>query len=198
MTSSGVPRIRRPAYCSLAVCFIQLAFSAFTRIKTTSFFYPWKGTLCAAWLIRFSSGSSDVQRRRDGKDQLLPESNRTILFVHVGKAGGETIKSVLEAGCQVMRNPKRRTKCLATLPATYLSFAVAGYFHCFKVQPMGMAATANSYLFNVRHPVDRSISWYHYVSPHNCRKNNSVSPNCVASVRKPRSMYEKRERERCF
>ena len=81
---------------------------------------------------------------------------------------------------------KRRTDCLARLPASKLSESVTGYYHCFKVQPPNLAVTAGSYLFNVRHPVDRVISWYNYVSPNNClvlggAKKESVSPNCAAA-----------------
>jgi len=109
-------------------------------------------------------------------------NNRTILFVHIGKAGGETIKSVLETGCQVMRNAARRNKCLAGLQNSRLSDSVKGYFHCFKIQPPQMAHKADSYLFNVRHPVDRAISWYHYINPFNCvSENNRISPNCAAA-----------------
>lgn len=136
-----------------------------------------------------SISSFGVQRREDDGEQqqlLRQQTNRTILFVHVGKAGGETIKGVLDAGCQVMRNVRRRNKCLARLPASKLSDTVTGYFHCFKVQPVGMAAEATSYLFNVRHPLDRTVSWYNYVNPNNCVSiegkvaDHDSSPKCGA------------------
>jgi hypothetical protein len=122
----------------------------------------------------------------------LPEwktnMSRSILFVHVGKAGGETIKSVLSAGCRSRANVKRRNKCLQKLPNSTISDTVQWYFHCFKMPftakvtrfnaPPSAAEAASSYLYNLRHPVDRTISWYHYVSPKNCRKNEGSSPAC--------------------
>jgi Sulfotransferase family len=127
-----------------------------------------------------------VSFNEDGSVALPPlvlGQNRTILFVHVGKAGGETIKSVLDAGCQGMRNQKRRTACLNELPGSALSDQVRGYFHCFRVEPAHMRTSATSVLFNVRHPVDRVLSWYRYVNPNNCnRENYKISPNCVARV----------------
>lgn len=116
---------------------------------------------------------------------LLTNFTRRILFVHVGKSGGETIKQVLAAGCSVMRNAKRRKDCLTGLPNSVISDQVEGYFHCFSVQPRNMEANATSFLFNLRHPVDRVISWYKYVHPHNCHPDvDSGSPACSTQVRK--------------
>jgi Sulfotransferase family len=174
-------------HCCLAVCVALFGVSVFVGTKQSQSSYQFQQQrLPSVWLSADTS-IGEIQRGGGGDDVIdLPDKkNRTILFVHVGKAGGETIKSVLDAGCQVMHNVRRRTKCLANLPASKLSAAVVGYFHCFKVQPSGMAVSANSYLFNVRHPVDRTISWYRYVSPFNCVPGGAsrVSPNCASAVR---------------
>ena len=109
--------------------------------------------------------------------------NRTILFVHVGKAGGETIKNILETGCRSRKNKRRRKQCLDKVPQSKLSSTVQGYFHCFTVEPARYAKLASSYLFNLRHPVDRAVSWYRYVHPENCKKGISdpLSPVCIAN-----------------
>jgi hypothetical protein len=102
-----------------------------------------------------------------------------ILFVHVGKAGGETIKNILEMGCKSRKNMQRRRECLRTVPDSALSEKVQGYFHCWTIEPRKFHP--NSYLFNVRHPVDRAISWYRYVHPEHCKnKKKSGSPVCIA------------------
>jgi hypothetical protein len=46
------------------------------------------------------------------------------MLVHVGKTGGETVKSVLATGCHVMRNAQRRADCLSRLPHSQLSDVV--------------------------------------------------------------------------
>lgn len=102
---------------------------------------------------------------------------RSILFVHVGKAGGETIKSILAVGCQSKRNKKYRNSCLGKLPNSSLSDAVTRYTHCFMIGRRA-APDSTSYLYNLRHPVDRTVSWYYYVSPKNCYNETRGSPSC--------------------
>lgn len=48
-------------------------------------------------------------------------SERNIVFVHVGKAAGETIKNILKAGCLARTARRRQEKCLAALPESRLS-----------------------------------------------------------------------------
>jgi hypothetical protein len=103
--------------------------------------------------------------------------SRNILFVHVGKAGGETIKSILSAGCRSRKNKRRKAECLEQLPNSTISDTIQSYFHCFSMPP-GAANYSTSYLYNLRHPVDRAVSWYHYIAPQNCRQHKA--PNSVA------------------
>jgi hypothetical protein len=125
---------------------------------------------------------------------------RNILFVHVGKAGGETIKSILSAGCQSRKNKRRKNQCLEHLPNSRISDTVKSYFHCFSM-PSGAAMDATSYLYNLRHPVDRTISWYRYVSPKNCHQEDPKSPSCGtawAMNQNPDSGWETEFFGRCF
>lgn len=110
-----------------------------------------------------------------------PRSDRKILFVHVGKAGGETIKNILEVGCKSRKNKRRRNECLAKVPDSALSQQVHGYFHCFTIEPRKFKA--NTFLFNLRHPVDRAVSWYRYVHPGHCPADSNqknLNPSCIA------------------
>jgi hypothetical protein len=108
--------------------------------------------------------------------------HRKILFVHVGKAGGETIKNILEMGCKSRKNKRRRNECLQKVPDSALNQQVHGYFHCFTIEPRSIQA--DSFLFNLRHPVDRAVSWYRYVHPGHCPpagiNSKKNTPVCIA------------------
>jgi hypothetical protein len=122
-----------------------------------------------------------------------PSPLRNILFVHVGKAGGETIKSVLHIGCASRRNRLRRQRCYQELsfqlhhvPPSILSQQVTSYLHCNTIFPSpkhlqrkknNQTIHITSYLFNLRHPVDRIVSWYYYIHPRFCRQNSSMFEN---------------------
>lgn len=160
-----------------ACCVIAFTVTNLTRIKSQA----------AAPDGNISSSLEAAKNDSSSTDWLsvvpLQNVTRRILFVHVGKAGGESIKQILKAGCSVMRNRNRRKTCLAALPNSTLSDGVAGYFHCFSVQPKRMESGATSFLFNLRHPVDRALSWYKYVHPDNChREVDHGSPACLAKV----------------
>jgi len=171
-------------------------------------------------------------------------SGRSILFVHVGKSGGETLKRVLEVGCRSAANGAKRRSCLRDLQTrrrrrpSQLDRRVRGYAHCFQLYSLDsydrrrqqqqlqsqqqhqrddgngngngdefydfalepvrpdddealrlVKSSFASLLYNVRHPVDRVVSWYNYVSPQSCRRsaddlrattatNAALSPSC--------------------
>ena len=128
-----------------------------------------------------NNNNNITQRQQQRTLQSL--SNRSILFVHVGKAAGETIKNILKFGCISRRNPRRRKECLEQVPASSLSDKVGGYFHCFSVRPRQFIPQADAFLLNIRHPVDRAVSWYRYVHPAHCdlTKHDRSSPVCIAA-----------------
>jgi hypothetical protein len=137
-------------------------------------------------------------------ENILPDwktnMSRNILFVHVGKAGGETIKSILSAGCHSRNNKRRKAECLRQLPNSTISDTIQSYFHCLSM-PSGAAEYSTSYLYNLRHPVDRTISWYHYIDPQNCRREDPKSPSCGtawAISQNPRNGWEAEFFGRCF
>jgi Sulfotransferase family len=107
-----------------------------------------------------------------------------IMLVHVGKTGGETVKSVLATVCHTMRNAQRHTDCLSRLPHSQLSNVVQSYLHCFTVKPQRciakILATTDAFLYTIRHPIDRILSWYRYVHPDHCQVG-APSPSCQAA-----------------
>lgn len=118
-------------------------------------------------------------------------ANRSVWFVHIGKAGGETIKEILLTGCLSRRNPRHRQDCLDQLPPSRLSDVVFGYSHCFQHQaprkspnePLGRSAdAATSLLINTRHPLDRVLSWFYMIHPGACQPSvNYESAHCSAN-----------------
>jgi hypothetical protein len=143
-----------------------------------------------------TSSVVDLSKLPDWKTNM----SRNILFVHVGKAGGETIKSILSAGCLSRQNPRRKEKCLRKLPNSTISDTIQSYFHCSSMTH-GAADYSTSYLYNLRHPLDRAVSWYRYVTPENCRKDAPQSANCRtawAINKKPHDGWEAEFFGRCF
>ena len=117
----------------------------------------------------------------DSNSTVNTRKDRNILFVHVGKAGGETIKNILEMGCKSRKNKRRREECMANVPHSALSNQVHGYFHCFTIEPKRFQP--DTFLFNLRHPIDRAVSWYRYVHPGHCPANSgrrNGKPVCIA------------------
>lgn len=116
----------------------------------------------------------------------VERTDKSIVFVHIGKAGGETIKAALEVGCAVKKNKLARKQCKTSLQHSALSDQVKGYFHCFRVLPKENVinqTTTTSYLYNIRHPVHRIVSWYRYIHPSHCNaENKGISQNCQAAV----------------
>lgn len=104
-----------------------------------------------------------------------------ILLVHVGKAGGETLKHILRVGCLVRMGPIKQRECLKQLLGgeanltrqvePMLSKRVTAYLHYDRLYPPrkdGTMTNVTHFLFTVRHPVERVQSWFRYVSPRNC------------------------------
>jgi len=66
-------------------------------------------------------------------------------------------------------------------PDTMLSDQVKGFFHSFYMFPKesdGVLENADAVLFNLRNPIDRALSWYHYEHPHSCLHNTATRIAC--------------------
>ena len=136
------------------------------------------------------SGSDNNSSHRNDTSMT---NSQTILWIHVGKTGGETIKQILSIGCQSMANRKRKQSCLKHLPRrkSQLSLHTHGYYHCYKMtvskqirqQQLSTASALpitshfDTYLYTIRHPVDRILSWYNYVHPQHCATFHSLYQN---------------------
>jgi hypothetical protein len=97
---------------------------------------------------------------------------RSMLFVHVGKTGGETVKGLLRVTCDVKQTRTSKMDCTNKLEArneTQLSKRTQAYFHCDKILPRQVSVDSiTSFLFSLRNPVDRVESWFRYMKPTNC------------------------------
>ena len=99
-----------------------------------------------------------------------------ILWAHVGKAGGNSFRPVLRAYCE--SNKKKIDEECSEAPDSMLSYLVNGFLHDADVRPPGAIEEADAYLYNLRHPVDRMISWYYYEHPGSCLHNRETKVAC--------------------
>ena len=153
--------------------------------------------------LRLSGGaqqSSPVMRI-----STLSPSTWRILYVHIGKTGGEWIKSQLSVVCQTRKNSKRKASCLerfqkkGLVPATAtvvqasqeteLSKQTIGYLHVNNLYPRNGHQLASHYLYSVRNPLTRLISWYIYNHPQSCDPREDNSPSCKKNAWKT-SFYQ--------
>jgi Sulfotransferase family len=142
------------------------------------------------------SRTATAPLRVAAREQSNSSNNRAIAFVHVGKAGGESIKGLLSMGCQLRKN-EWADKCWNELPVTQLNVSTVAYMHGNLVLPHRSSNTnttsnkinstlllnsITTFLINVRHPLDRTISWYGFASPYNCNRTIARmgrNSNCV-------------------
>ena len=99
----------------------------------------------------------------------------------IGKAGGNTLRVLFKAYCESNRH-KIDPEC-RNAPDSMLSDQVKGFFHSnFIIPKDGAPEAANAYLFNLRHPVDRMMSWYHYEHPKSCLHNTATRIACHSAI----------------
>lgn len=108
---------------------------------------------------------------------LSPLTN--IVFVHVGKAGGQTLRALFKVFCESDR--KHIPDECANAPDSVLSNKTIGYIHPKEVRPEGSIEASNVFLYNLRHPVDRMISWYYYEHPQSCLDTPETRLACRAA-----------------
>jgi Sulfotransferase family len=93
---------------------------------------------------------------------------RRIVFAHVGKAGGASLSNILKAYCRKRGNRDNMLDCLESLPPSVISNRVKYIVH-FVIKDDQPIQKADSFLFVMRNPVDRFLSWFHFVHPFGCR-----------------------------
>jgi hypothetical protein len=152
--------------------------------------YFWKSSVDSYFITSTTTtrSSSELQDKaivklhnNDNDNKKTRYQYQNMLFIHVGKSGGTTLQGVLRVHCEEMLARKNKSEgrfCLSQLePESRLSQVVKFSVHCRSAARKGHKA--GSFLFILRHPVDRAISWYNVVNPANCEPGNNVSgPNC--------------------
>ena len=93
-----------------------------------------------------------------------------LIFVHVGKAAGETIQWRIKLSCKLRKSKFLKDECIRIFVGeeSHLSKATIGYIHCDKLRPRESIHNATTFMFSLRNPVHRIVSWYQYMHPNNC------------------------------
>ena len=120
--------------------------------------------------------------------------NRSITFVHVGKAGGSTIRQATAIKCGVDATTRSEACVRRAFPSTntpnyhshVLSLQTQHYFHMWGYRPHAINAST-SLMFALRNPIDRILSSFKYHHPANCvlTKEDCVTkkiPACGSSA----------------
>jgi hypothetical protein len=128
---------------------------------------------------------------------LGPLSNRTFVFVHVGKAGGETIKWRLKVICNLRASKRKKARCFEQFEQgeSYLSHATIGYMHCDSLRPRMSVQNATTFMVSLRDPVDRIVSWFQYMHPQNCLPER---PSAACNLKKENPTWGMQFFEHCF
>jgi len=124
--------------------------------------------------------------------------NQTILFVHVGKTGGETIQWRIKLSCKLRRSKLLKEECFQHFEGeeeSALSKATIGYLHCNKLKPTKSLANATAFMFSLRNPIDRIVSWFQYMHPDNCVPNR---PSGACNLKKDNSAWGVNFYHTCF
>jgi hypothetical protein len=102
----------------------------------------------------------------------VERNQRTIVLIHVGKTGGETVRHTLKITCRMRKNPVQQKICkksFANKSESALSRHTIGTLHCDLLLPNDCLERATTLLWTLRNPLDRVVSWFQYMNPANCR-----------------------------
>jgi Sulfotransferase family len=105
---------------------------------------------------------------------ILPNPNRTIALIHVGKAGGVSLRRMTIIYCKLFfiqklnytreKVARKTQRCIDDKfpdPKAVLAHQTKNYFHIESYDDTELA-TSTSFLVTLRNPVDRIISTYRY------------------------------------
>ena len=130
---------------------------------------------------------------------ILPNPNRTIALIHVGKAGGVTLRRMTVIYCKLFFVRKtnytpetianKTQQCIAKRfpdPKAMLAYQTKHYFHLKAFNDTELA-TSTSFLVTLRNPIERIISTYRYTHTPFLKNNQHglfVKPplNCLPLV----------------
>jgi hypothetical protein len=135
------------------------------------------------WSLQINDYTKSKQSLQRNATVTLPNMNRNIILIEGDLIAADTVlKYMLNQGCQTMRNKKKRYSCLDKLPASTLSDNVKNYMFLFHPRG-GATLAANSFLFVLRHPIDRTASWFAYSHRSSCGHDGgtTMSMSCGAA-----------------
>lgn len=115
------------------------------------------------------------------KKVKVPDADRSIAFLHVGKTGGSTISMHLRNGCPATNMLLcRNRKDGWIVNETVASRRVESYYHMRDI-PLEELQRLTTILTVVRHPITRFLSAFAYGHPTNmiARGMNSMNPELV-------------------
>jgi hypothetical protein len=165
------PRRRQRPGCSK----LTVAFGIFFAVVVTL------SSLLQLQVLSFTATTSTVITQQA---LMSPKRKTRILFVHIGKTGGEYIKAQLAVLCKTRKNKLLKEECLGKFqqqihPQSLISQHTFGYLHVHNpIFPKNGLKASTHYLFSVRHPLTRFLSWYTYNHPQSCDPRESNSPSC--------------------
>jgi len=130
----------------------------------------------------------------------IPKKKRTILFAHVGKTGGMTLRQYTSLKCRLPRDPEVPEKLIQSCIHRYfregdvLARQTTGYLHMWSVDPNELEHST-SFLMTLRNPVDRIISAYRYSHPNNCNRKNKKKPDRPFGCEIAKKMRQRRSKQ---
>ena len=103
------------------------------------------------------------------KKLVVPDEDRVIAFLHIGKTGGSTISVNIRRGCHecCMKPCSKRTDGW-TVNETIASQRIQSYYHMENI-PQDKLEQITTIVTTVRHPISRFISAFAYEHPINYR-----------------------------
>jgi len=124
-------------------------------------------------LPRGGGGANRLVSSMSSPGQQGERKQRSIVLIHVGKTGGETVRHTLKITCDMRKNPVQQKLCKDSFAnnktESALSRHTIGTLHCDLLLPIDSLERATTLLWTLRNPLDRVVSWFHYMNPANCR-----------------------------
>jgi hypothetical protein len=137
--------------------------------------------------IRAASLSQNHRPEQETTKVEQVSAKNRILYVHIGKTGGEYVKAQLKVSCKTRKNKELKRECqdrFQGVPSTQVSQQTVGYLHVDSIlYPRNAIPLATHYMYTLRNPLDRVISWYIYNHPSSCDRRDSSSPSCQMQER---------------
>ena len=147
--------------------------------------------------------NNGLQNRRvsntTGQTTSYSDSGRQFLFMHVGKTGGKTLRTILHMSCSIKGNKNARKECAQNFKNTTeseFSKHVRGIVH-YKDHWGVSIEQATDVLFSIREPIGRFESWFGHRNPFHCKKCTEKRLAIMKAQKNPNA-FSKRFFQDCF